>query len=236
MYEYSTEANNKINEKILYDISQWLDSLPKPIGILSCNDDWAKMLCEVCVQSKIEIPRDMAILGVDNDKIICKTTYPHISSIQLNTEKTGFEAAELLHNLINKTNIASNQTITIRPSHVEERQSTDISITNDEIVSEALRFIKRNISKPIQIEDLLEYLLISRRCLQDKFRKELNSTILEQIKKIQIERVAKLLVGSDLSIDQIAKQCGFTSFNNLSRTFKKYKSMPPSDYRKCNKV
>jgi len=233
IHEYSTGMNNTLNSSRAAKITQWLKKLPKPIAVFTCNDDWAKILSEVCIAAEISIPEDVSILGVDNDEIVCETTWPNISSICLNTQKAGFKAAELLDTMISAKR-PTNKVITINHTHIEERRSTDITITKDQLLSSALQYIRTNIDKPIQVTDILQHVSISRRSLQDKFQKNLGSSVLTQIRKMQIERVARLLTETDLSITTIADQSGFTSFNNLSRVFKKYKDTSPSEYRKSN--
>lgn len=235
IHEYSTGLDIRPGRIKTDKIWHWLDRLPKPIGIMACNDDWAIILNEVCLQNKIKVPQEVAILGVDNDQIVCRTTWPYISSICLNSEKAGFEAAALLDTMM-RTKRPAEKVISVRPTCIEERQSTDITITKDEAVSTALQFIKANIDKPIQVMDIVEHVLISRRSLQNKFNKHLGCPILDQIRRMQIERVAKLLVQTDISIANIANQSGFTSFANLSRIFKKYKDTSPSRYRYLYKL
>lgn len=234
IFEFSTGIDIRPNEQRTKKIGNWLRGLPKPIGILACNDEWAKLMNEVCTLYEINVPEDISILGVDNDEIICKTTWPYISSIALNTEKAGFASASLLDKIM-RTKHKPSESITITPTYIEERQSTDITVIKDETVSKALQFINMNIDKPIQVTDILEHVLVSRRCLQEKFNKILGRSVLHQIRKMQIERVAKLLVQTDLSITHISNICGFTSFNNFSRLFKKYKGTTPTAYRQAYK-
>ena len=229
-FEFSTSTDIRPNEQRIKKIGNWLRRLPKPIGILACNDEWAKLMNEVCILNEINVPEDISILGVDNDEIICKTTWPYISSIALNTEKAGLAAASLLDKMM-RTKHKLTEKITITPTDIEERQSTDITVIKDEMVSKALQYIKRNIDKPIQVADILDDVLISRRSLQDRFNKVLGCSMLYQVRKMQIARIAKLLIQTDLSIMHISNICGFTSFNNFSRLFKKYKGMTPTDYR-----
>jgi len=234
-FEYSTGIDIRLNEQKTEKIGTWLRELPKPIGILACNDEWAKLLSEVCARCEINVPEDISILGVDNDEIVCKTTWPYISSIALSTEKAGLAAASLLDKMM-QAEYYNTELILISPMYIEERPSTDITVIKDEIVSRALQYIKTNIDKPIQVKDILDDVLVSRRTLQNRFNKVLGRSVLHQIRKMQIERVAKLLVQTDLSITQISDLCGFTSFTNFSRLFKIYKGGTPTHYRQAYKT
>ena len=234
-FAYSTGINTRLNEKRTEKIGNWLKELPKPIGVLACNDEWAKLLNEICILNEINVPEEVSILGVDNDEIVCKTTWPYISSIALSTEKAGLAAATLLDKMM-RTGHHSTEPIIINPTYIEERQSTDIAVIKDEIVSKTLQYIKTNIDQPIQVADILEHVLVSRRSLQDKFNMVLGRSVLDQIRKMQIERVANLLVQTDLSITHISGLCGFTSFKNFSRLFKKYKQTTPTHYRQTYKT
>jgi LacI family transcriptional regulator len=233
-YEFSTGIDIRPTKIRTERIGDWIKKLPKPIGILACNDDWAKILNEVCIQNEIKVPQEVAILGVDNDEIACKTTWPYISSISLNTEKAGFEAASLLDKMMTAKR-QYKKVVSVGPIYIKERQSTDITITRDPVVSMALEYIKANIDKPIQVTDILDHVLVSRRCLHNKFIKNLGCPVLSQMRKMQIERVARLLLQTDISITNISNQSGFTS-TNLSRIFKKYKGTCPSNYRNSYKL
>lgn len=234
-FEYSTGIDIKSNKEKFEKIGNWLKALPRPIGILACNDEWATLLNEACAFCEIKVPEEVSILGVDNDEIVCKTTWPYISSIVLSTEKAGFAAAAMLDKMM-RTKQQGSQLISIGPTYIEERQSTDITVIKDEIVSKALQYIKNNIDKPIQVPNVLDHVLVSRRNLQDRFNRVLGYSVLHQIRKMQIERVANLLIQSDLSITKISNICGFTAYANFSRLFKKYKGITPTNYRQRHKT
>ena len=136
-------------------LNNWLLSLPKPIAIMACDDERAQNITEACRLSKIKIPEEIAILGVDNDDVTCNLADPPLSSIGLGIEQGGYEAAKLMHLLIeNKDQKPYN--IIVKPTSVFTRQSTDICATTDNQIAKALNFIHQNIENNINVDDVLK--------------------------------------------------------------------------------
>ncbi len=128
-------------------IGEWLKSLPYPLGLFGCNDDCSKLLTAACVSEGIRVPDDVAILGVDNDEMICLPSDSTLSSIALDFEKAGFQAAALLDQIMKEQVKLESQEIVHGPKNVDIRQSTDTLAVNDSNVASALRFIRENINK-----------------------------------------------------------------------------------------
>jgi LacI family transcriptional regulator len=215
-------------------IAAWLKSLPKPLALMTCNDDRAQDVLAACKIAEFKVPGDIAILGVDNDELICNFAYPQLSSIVLSTERAGYEAAKVLDKLMKGRKIAENEEeITILPLYVVTRQSTDIMAVDDKTVEEAVSFIRRNSRRMIQVGDVAQAVGLSRRTLEQHFRKALNRSVHEEIKHTRVNQVANMLIGTNLSISQIAKFLGYSyASNNIARYFKQQKGMSPLDYRR----
>jgi len=214
-------------------IAKWLISLPKPIAVMAGNDDRSQDILAACKIADIKVPSEVAILGVDNDELICGLSYPQLSSIALSTQRAGYEAAQVLGKLMEGQKVAENeQEVTVSPLHVVTRQSTDIMAIEDKQVAEAVHFIRNHSNKVIQVGDVAEAAGLSRRILEQRFRKVLAHSVHEEIKYARVNQMAKMLIGTTLSISQIARSLGFPYTNNISRYFKRQKGISPLEYRK----
>jgi LacI family transcriptional regulator len=213
-------------------VRKWLESLPKPVGLFTCNDDRGEQVIEACRLAGIRLPDEVAVLGVDNDEFICNLSAPPLSSVRLSTEKAGFEAAETLGRLMAGELSAAHKTIMVSPIDIVTRQSTDMLAIEDPEVAKAVHFIRHNSNGPLQVMDVVNVANLSRCGLYLRFHKALGYSVYDEIKRSRAERIAKLLLNSDLSISQIALQLGFTDANHIARYFKKVKGMTPLVYRK----
>ena len=213
-------------------MAKWLKSLPKPVGIMATNDDRAQYIVDASKFAGLAIPEEAAIVGVDNDEIICNQTKPHLSSMMLNMEKAGYESAELLNKFMAGSQKMSHQEIMIEPMYVVERQSTDILAIEDKEVVIAVKFIIKNVLEPIQVSDICNIAAVSRRNLEMRFKNILGRSILEEINRVRVKEIIRLLMETDLSILQIALLFKYTSHYNICRFFRNATGMSPFEYRK----
>lgn len=216
-------------------VAEWLAGLPRPIGIMACYDIQAQKLLDVCREQNIAVPEEVAVLGVDNDLLICDLASPRLSSVICNTKRTGFEAASLLDRMMSGEKVGS-KSILVQPLGVETRQSTDILAIDDADVAAALRFIRENAAAGINVSDVLRAVPLSRRVLESRFRTALGRTPHEEITRLKIGKVKELLTGTDLSLSEIASRTGFRHDEYLSVAFKKAVGMPPRDFRRSGTV
>jgi len=236
-HHYSHQASHP--ERSWYDeqkqLARWLGGLPKPAGILACNDDRARMLSEVCHLRGIRIPDDVAILGVDNDEQVCSSANPPLSSIALATERGGYAAAALLDALMRGRNTTA-ELVAVSPTHVVSRQSTDTLAIDDPILVRSLRFIRDNSDKAIRVADLRSVAWVSRRALQDRFKHFLGRTPMEEIHRCRLERIQRLLIETDMTVGEIAMALGFDVDAHFSRFFSRQTGITPREYRRKNRV
>lgn len=221
-------------ERELLEVSEWIKALPKPVGVFACNDDYGQHILEVCKIAKLKVPEEVAVLGVDNDPMICDISDPPLTSIALNVETAGYEAAELMDKMIENKKIPVKQ-ITVSPSHVVQRQSTDILAVNDINVSRAIGFIKKNAKNKILVEDVVRTTELSKRTLERKFRKMIHRSIYNEIQNVRIELITKMLIETDLPISQITSLFDFTDVEHISRYFKRGKGIGLREFRKYHK-
>ena len=209
----------------------WLKSLPKPVGLMACNDYRGRQVIEACKTAGILVPEEVAVLGVDNDEVICNLANPPLSSIQLNVRRAGYEAAELLDKLMSDKEVTS-QKIDVLPTHVITRQSTDIMAISDREVASALRFIRKHSREPIQVSDVARAVALTSRSLQRKFRSVLNRSVHNEISYARMERISQLLIETHLPISLIASEFGFSDVAHMARSFRKIKGTTPLAFRK----
>ena len=215
-------------------ISKWLKNLPKPVGVMACNDDKGQQVLEACKLEGYKVPEEVAVIGVDNDTLICELADPPLSSVALGVESAGYRAAELLAKLM-KGQTDNIQDIVVRPSHVVKRQSTDIMAINDTHLVKALAYIRTNSSRKINVEDVVDQTAISRRSLENRFQKYLGRSIQQEIRRIRIDLITKLLVETDMSISEITSTLDFADIDHISRYFRKGKGMGLREFRKLQR-
>lgn len=220
------------NEQIL--MRDWLISLPKPIGILACNDDRGQHVLEACKSADIKVPEEVAVMGVDNDSIICGICDPPLTSVALNLDAAGYTSAELLDRLMNGEPMQK-QEIMVSATHVVKRQSTDILSIDDVDVSEALRFIRLSAKNKIRVNDVVAQTCLSRRSLESRFRKIIHRSIQEEIRRTRVELIAQMLIETDLTVSEITNLFSFTDAEHISRYFRKEKGMGLREFRKLNR-
>jgi len=214
-------------------VTKWVESLPKPVGLFACNDDRGQHILEVCKLINIKVPEDVAVISVDNDPMICDIGDPPLTSIALNVESAGYEAAKLLDQLINKKKVVRKQ-IMVTPSHIVQRQSTEILAVNDDEVAMAIRYIKNNAKNKILVKNVVETTNLSRRTLERRFRKTIHRSIYNEIQQVRIELISKLLIETNLPVSQITSLFNFTDVEHISRYFKKGKGIGLREFRKIN--
>ncbi len=211
-------------------IASWLKTLPKNTGIMTCSDDRSLHILEACKVANLLVPEDIAILGVDNDEILCDLANPPLSSIAFNTEDIGFKAARALDRMMNGIKL-NDLHITAKPSYVISRHSTDIFAVEDDQLNIALSYIKANRFKLIQVSDVVAATSVSRRNLELRFKKWLNRSILDEIKRVHVGLMSEMLIETNYSVAKIASLLGHGSVDNICRYFKNEKNISPTEFR-----
>jgi len=212
-------------------MAAWLGALPRPVALMCCNDDRALQVIEACKLAGLYVPDQIAVLGVDNDVLVCDLADPPISSIALNTEVAGHEAARLLDGLMKGGKMAG-QIIWVRPTHIVTRMSTDMLAVTDPEVAAAIRFIRRNSNRFIQVNDVVGATNISRRVLEKRFRTILRRSVYQEIRRVRVDYIIQLLLGTDMSVTEIATRSGFEGVEHVSRYFRKETGMSLRAYRR----
>lgn len=213
------------------EIRQWLMGLPKPVAILCSNDEHARLLSFLCQSGGIPVPDEVAILGVDNDLTICTLGAPQISSVDNPAEEIGFRAARILSRRM-RGELVGGDVEMVAPAHVVERPSTDQFAVNDDVVAKAISFLKRNLRDVgMGVDEVARHVGVSRRSLERAFSKVLEMTVLAAIHRLRIRRAKSLLYNTDLPIETIAGECGFSNHRRFGLVFKGQMKVTPSQFR-----
>lgn len=212
----------------------WLHSLPKPVGILACYDIAGQQLLEACRLAGLDVPDDVAVLGVDNDELICSLTSPPMSSIQSNSTGTGYLAAQLLDRMMAGEQLQP-QLHLIEPLRLVARQSSDILSVDDPLVVSALVAIREHADVGITVGAVSQHVGLSRRSLDYRFLQLLGRTVHEEILRVRMNRVAELLVQTDWTLPKISERLNFSHAEYMGVAFRRYTGKSPGAYRRVNR-
>lgn len=211
-------------------LADWLQKLPKPVGVMACTDQLGFWLLDACRRAGISVPEEVAVVGAEDDETFCELSIPPLSSVQLHGEKIGFQAAVLLESLMSGEK-PPEQPILIPPLGITVRQSSDILAIDDRDLAAALRLIRERACHGVTIEEVLRQVPLSRSSLERKMRQLLGRSPQAEIMRIRIDRVKQLLRETDWSLDGISGRSGFGSPQVLCDRFRKYVGMTPGAYR-----
>ncbi|HWA98938.1 MAG TPA: DNA-binding transcriptional regulator [Pirellulales bacterium] len=211
-------------------LCDWVRALAKPVGILACYDIQAQRLLDACREADVAVPEAAAVLGVDDDRLLCDLCTPSLSSVQPDTYRTGYQAAELLDRQLRGESVDAGG-YRIPPRGIAVRQSTDVSAINDPAIAEAIRFIREHACDGVNATDVFRRSGLSRRVFEARFQKTVGRTPHEEILRIKLERVQRLLTETSLTLTEIADRTAFLHVEYLSVAFKRVVGVSPSRYR-----
>jgi len=222
------EEHGELHER---DLMRWLQTLPKPCGLMACNDARGRQVLNCCREVGVAVPDEVAVIGVDKDEIFCELSDLPLSSVILNTQQIGFEAAALLAKLMVGQKIGA-PSIVVQPMGVMARQSTDVLAIDDRHIATALRHIREHACDGLDVDSLLSAVPLSRSVLERRFSQILGTSPKVEILRVRLERVCRLLAESDLSLAEVAEKAGFEHPEYMSRLFKKKIGITPGEFRK----
>jgi LacI family transcriptional regulator len=211
-------------------LARWIGKLPTPIGLFACDDDRGREVLEACKLAGVNVPEDVAVVGVDNDEVFCELADPPLSSIALNAETAGYRAAAMLDEMMHGR-VRKRQQIVVEALGVITRRSTDIVAVEDSDVASALRFIRSQLGRNLSVDQVAEEVALSRRSLEKRFRETIGRTILEEIQLTRLERSKRLLLETTHPISKVAELAGFGSAGYFIQFFQKHVGKTPRRYR-----
>jgi LacI family transcriptional regulator len=190
-------------------LARWLNALPKPVGLMACNDDCGRLVMETCKLLDLAVPDQVGVIGADNDEVVCGLTDPPMSSIEIDFERAGYDAAHALARLMQGSKAAPPR-IMATASRVVARRSTDFVATQDPRLARALRYIRDHARGGLSVRQVALAAGVSRGALDRRFRKLLGRSIVEELTRARTEQIARLLKETSLPVADIAELFGFT--------------------------
>lgn len=215
------------------DLAKWLNSLKKPVGLMASNDGRARHVLEACQLAGVRVPEEIAVIGVDDDEMMCELAYPPLSSVVQGTDRLGYEAAQLLDQMMRGKKVAKKKIMD--PVGVTVRQSTDVVAIDDPLVSKALSFCREEACRPAQVDDVAQHCTVSRSLLEKRFKHVMGHTVHEEISKLQINKACELLIHTVLPIKRVSSLCGYATVQYMHSKFKRLKGVSPGQFRKTYK-
>ncbi|NNJ27383.1 XylR family transcriptional regulator [Alienimonas chondri] len=211
-------------------LGDWLAAIPRPFAVMACNDVRGQQVLDACAARGFAVPEDVAVIGVDNDDVLCRLSSPPLSSVIPDAEGVGYRAAELLAARMRGESVPETSEL-LPPLGVATRQSTDTVAIPDEGVAAALHYISQHACRGISVDDVVRNASVSRSTLERKVRKHLGRTPQEEIRQVQVKRTCELLRTTELTVERIAALCGFEHPEYLHVVFKRITGMTPGQFR-----
>jgi len=209
----------------------WLQSLRTPVGLMACNDVRARHVLEACRTLGLRVPEDVALIGVDNDEMICELTDPPLSSVEQGARRLGYLAAELLDRLM-RGRKPPQMRLTVQPEGVVARRSTDVLAIEDADVAAAVRLIRQRACGRIGIGEVAARVGVSRSTLKTRFKSVMGRTIHDEIQRVRLQRAEQLIAEPDLPLKQIAVQVGFQYVQYFTKLFGRHFGQTPAQFRR----
>lgn len=213
-------------------LRRWVRSLPKPSAVFCCNDLRAYQLLVACAAERIGVPRELAVLGADNDTMLCMFSNPPLSSIENGPEEMGRRVVGMLAAQIAEPGAAPPESVRHAPRAVIERGSTDAFSVRTPWLSDALVFIRRRLGDGISAADVVRRVGYSHTTVDKVFRAELGTSVQREILRQRRERACRLLRETDRTAASIAAECGYPSAQYFAHRFAAHFGMTPDAWRK----
>lgn len=218
------------NRPLECSLATWIRSLPLPIGMMCCNDIRSRHVLEICRLMKLRVPQDVAIVGCDNDEVICQGMDPMLSSVDPNAYRIGYEAAGTLARLLSGKKVDNR--LLIPPLGTVPRASTYTTPAADHTIALALNYIHEKSDEPLGVREIAARVGMSRRTLERKFEKHVGWSIATAIRRAHIERAKQLLIDTDISLEEIAEASGLKYVRQLRIAFVRETGGSPSQFRR----
>jgi len=213
-------------------LARWLRKQPRPLAVLACNDVCAQQVLNACREYGLRVPEEIAVMGVDNDDVLCNVCDPPLSSVEPDTQRLGYEAAAMLHRMMSGENPGHTMTL-VPPTRLVERASTDTVAIDDPVAVAALRYIRDHLAEGIAVKDVEAHVQRSRSDLEKRFRRWLRTSVRAEILRRRLDRVCGLLRDTELGLEQITQKAGFATAAHLCRLFQKKYAQTPMGYRRA---
>ena len=222
-------------ERQQQELVAWIRSLPKPVGVMTSTDLMGQQFLEACQRAAVVVPEQVAVIGADNDELICNLCFPPLSSVVINDAQRGYQAAAVLDQLMQGKR-APREPVYIEPTGVVSRASSDILAIDDELMAAAMRYIRDHACNGIGVDDVVRAVPLSRSVLERRFRKVIGRTINDEIVRVRVNRAVELLSATELELKVIAQKAGFGSPSYMGAVFREKLGRTPGSYRAAHEL
>ena len=231
------QSKRKNWEQHQSDLVAWLRDLPKPVGIFAVNDQLGFWLLDAARRAGIAVPEEVAVVGAENDNMLCETATPPLSSVRLRGQAVGYDAARVLDEWMQRKRIPKPSEKHLHlPGDIVVRQSSDIVAVEDPRIAAALRFIRQHATENLDVSRVAREVALSRTVLERRMKALIGRSPGEEINRLRFAAVEKLLTQTDLTLDAIASRCGFTHPQYMAEAFRKRAGVTPGEFRKSRKT
>ena len=211
-------------------LADFLRSLPRPAGVLAANDEMAAHVLSAAEAAGISVPDDLAVMGIDDDELICENTHPTLSSVAPDFERSGRLAADLLARCIADRG-KSPATMLYGASPLVRRRSTRVDAARDPRIVRALELIRRDSCSGATVKDVIAAMGMKPRSAEARFKEVCGHSIKDEIMAVRLARAKRLLSDTDLPISIVCERCGYTDERSLRYLFSKATGLSPADWR-----
>jgi len=213
------------------DLCEWIQNLPKPVGIMTAHDLRALCVLDACRRINAAVPEQVAVIGVDNDEVLCELADPPLTSVSHQLDCIGYEAACLLDQMMRGKPV-SKVPLLFEPQGIVARQSTDVVAIDDPVIAAAIRYVREHACEGISVEQICDHVGISRRVLERGFTRFFHCSPHDQLLRVRVDRVKRQLAETEDTLDVIAANAGFSRAAYLSVVFKQQTGQTPGEFRR----
>ena len=225
-----TVAHEKRGLLDQHDMARWLAALPKPVGIMACNDIRGQQVMNMCRRTGLVVPEEVGVIGVDNDEVLCELSDPPLTSVAPDTVRIGYDAAVLLEQLMAGCKL-QDKPVFVPPKGIVVRRSTEVLAMDDRQLAAGIRFIREHAVDPITINDAARAAGMSRRAFERRFISTIGRPPKAEVIRLRLERAKELLTESDWTLSEIAEKTGFNHGEYLHTVFTQKLGMTPAKFR-----
>lgn len=215
-------------------LNDWLRGLPKPVGIFAVHDPLGRFLCSTCRELGLEVPEQVAIIGANNDELVCGLSYPMLSSVAIPWDRIGSLAGEAMHDLL-AGKPAPERPILVSPGSVVLRHSANFLAVEDTQLRRAMLYLSEHLQEPISVGRMCHELRLARRSLERKFQETYRCTPWAMLCRMRIARAKQLLQETNQPIGRISELCGFNDAERMTVVFRRVAGSTPSTFRKAQR-
>lgn len=215
-------------------LKPWVASLQKKTAVMASSDALANQLVDICLQCGKRVPQDIAVLGTGNHDLFCRLSPVPVSSIETAISQTACRAAEILKTMMEGARVPRNTRVA--PSGVVERESTDIHVYENELVSRMITYIRAHAGDPLRVDDLVREFPVSRRSLSRYFAQVVGHSPAAEIRNARLRLARELLETSDLSMTEVAMTSGYADLSHMDKAFRDALGVMPSTLRSHKKL